>query len=147
MRSRTIQSDRVQWRYFFTSLVDSKDLPTKIVGKISTTDNAIELIELSQDYPFDLDIYDDNLFISHFDVVQRTGGGLSIYDLNTKQQKYYELNHGAEQMSIANDKVYILANWTIYVYDAKKMELIENADITQMDSDYSYLSGIFTVEN
>ena len=101
MRSRTIQSDRVQWRYFFTSLVDSKDLPTKIVGKISTTDNAIELIELSQDYPFDLDIYDDNLFISHFDVVQRTGGGLSIYDLNTKQQKYYELNHGAEQMSIA----------------------------------------------
>lgn len=46
---------------FFTNLVDSKDLPTKIVGKISTTDNAIELIELSQDYPFDLDTVGDHI--------------------------------------------------------------------------------------
>lgn len=132
---------------FFTSLADSKDQPTKIVGKISTKDNSIELIELSQYYPFDLDICDNKLFISHFNVVQRTGGGLSIYDLNTKQQKYYELNHGAEQMAIANDKIYILSDWIIYVYDAKTMELIENVDITQMDSDFSYLSGIFAVEN
>ena len=132
---------------FFTSLADSKDQPTKIVGKISTTDNSIELIQLSQNYPFDLAIYDNKLFITHFDVVQRTGGGLSIYDLDTKQQKYYELNHGAEQMAIANDKLYVLADWIIYVYDAKTIELIENVDIPQMDSDFSYLSGIFALEN
>lgn len=131
---------------YFTNLADSKDQPTKIVGKMNTSDYSIERIELNQYYPLDLAIYDNKLFISHFDLVRRTGGGLSIYDLDTKQQENYELNHGAEQMAIANGKLYVLADWKIYVYHADTMELIQSVDITQMGRDYSYLSGMFTVE-
>lgn len=131
---------------YFTSLADSKDQPTKIVGKMNISDHSIERIELNQYYPLDLAIYDNKLFISHFDVIQRTGGGLSIYDLDTKQQEYYELNHGVEQMEIANGRLYVLADWKIYVYHADTMELTQSVDITQMGRDFSYLSGIFAVE-
>lgn len=132
---------------FFTSFVDSEKQPAKVLGKINTADNLIEFIKLSQNYPLDMVIYNSKLFISHFDIVARKGGGLSVYNLETKQQKYYKLNHGAEQMAIKKNKLYILADRKIHVYDAKTIKLIKKVDITQMDSDFSYLSGLFTIEN
>lgn len=131
----------------FTSLSDRNDNSTNMVGMVNVSDYSVETIQLNKDNPLDLAIHDGKLYVTHFDVVQLTGGGLSIYDLTTGELKDYSFEHGAEQMAIANDKLYILADWKIYVYDVESMELLRSVDVEQMDDDFSYLSGIFVIDN
>ncbi len=130
---------------YFTSGTDKNDNPTNTVGKVNTADYSLEIIELNENHPLDLAVHNGKLFISHFNVTQLIGGGLSVYDLETKELTEYSFEHGAEQMSIANDKLYILTDWKIYVYDIGSMELTDTASISPMDKDYSYLSGLFVI--
>lgn len=49
-------------------------------------------------------------------------------------------------MAAANNKIYILADWKIYIYDIEKIELIKSMEVNHMDNDFSYLSGMFVLE-
>lgn len=131
---------------YFTSLRDNKDSPTNTVNIFNRQNRSIETIQLNQTYPLDIAIYDNYLFVSHFDIVQRAGGGLSIYNLKTKELSDYKLEHGAEQMGVANNRIYFLADWKIYLYDIENMNLIKCTEIDSMDNDFSYLSGMFVIE-
>lgn len=131
----------------FTSLSDRNDNLINTVGVVNTSDYSVKNIQLNQDNPLDLAIYDGKLYVTHFDVVQLSGGGLSVYDFETNELKDYSFDHGAEQMCVVNDKLYILADWKIYVYDIESMELLQSTDINQMDNDFSYLSGLFVIEH
>lgn len=72
--------------------------------------------------------------------------GTRIYNLKTKELNDYQLEHGAKQMAAANNKIYILADWKIYIYDIEKIELIKSMEVNHMDNDFSYLSGMFVLE-
>ena len=55
-----------------------------------------------------------------------------------------------EQMAIMNEKIYILSDWKIYVYDINNisnMTPIRSIEVSSMDEEFSYLSGMFTVDN
>lgn len=132
-----------QGTIYFTSSTDAQGQPTHIIGALHTSDASIESISLSESFPLDIIAYQDRLLISHYDLVGRTGGGLTIYDLNTKQQTYHELTHGAQQMALMNNTLYILSDWTITAYRADTMEQIKTAEITPMDGHFSFLSGMF----
>lgn len=132
---------------FFTSLSDSMDNPTNTVGKFNAATNSLEIIYLEQKHALDLAIYDGCLYVSHYDLVQRAGGGMSVYDLETKKIENYQFGHGAEQMSIMDEKIYILSDWKIYVYDINDMNPLISMEVDSMDKEFSYLSGMFTVDN
>ncbi|WP_226394518.1 LVIVD repeat-containing protein [Claveliimonas monacensis] len=135
---------------FFTSLSDSTDNPTNTVGKFNTVTNSLEIIYLEQKHALDLAIYDGCLYVSHYDLVQKVGGGMSVYDLETKKIENYHFEHGMEQMAIMNEKIYILSDWKIYVYDINNisdMTPIRSIEVSSMDKEFSYLSGMFTVDN
>lgn len=132
-----------QGTIYFTSSTDAQGQPTHVIGALHTSDASIESISLSESFPLDIIVYQDKLFISHYDLVGRTGGGLTIYDLNTKQQTYHALTHGAQQMSMIDSTLYFLSDWAITAYRADTMEQIKTAEITPMDGHYSFLSGMF----
>ena len=48
-------------------------------------------------------------------------------------------------MSIANNKMYVLADRTLNVYDINTIKLVNSTEKSNIDSDYSYLSGLFVV--
>ncbi len=131
---------------YFSNTANAKvDGPGNTVGVLNTTDYSLEVIKLNQNDPLDVQIYNNKLYITHCDIVQGLGGGLTVYDLETKEQTYTDFNHGAEQMSIANDKMYVLSDRTLYVYDMNTIELVNSTDISPMDNNYSYLSGLFVL--
>ncbi len=132
--------------YFANKSNVKADGPGNTVGVLNTTDYSLEVIKLNQNYPLDLQIYNNKLYVVHCDNVNKLNGGLTVYDLETKEQEYTDFNHGAEQMSIANDKMYVLSDRTLYVYDMNTMELVNSTDISPMDNNYSYLSGLFVLE-
>lgn len=75
---------------------------------------------------------------------------MSVYDLETKKIENYHFEHGMEQMAIMNEKIYILSDWKIYVYDINNisnMTPIRSIEVSSMDEEFSYLSGMFTVDN
>ncbi len=132
---------------YFSNMSNAKDDgPGNTVGVLNTTDYSLEVIKLNQNYPLDVQIYNNKLYITHYNLVKNLGGGLTVYDLETKEQTYTDFNHGAEQMSIANDKMYVLHDRVLYVYDMNTMELVNSTDISPMDNNYSYLSGLFVLE-
>ena len=95
----------------FTSLSDRNDNSVNTVGVVNASDYSVKTIQLNQDNPLDLAIHDGKLYVTHFDVVQLSGGGLSVYDIETGELKDYSFDHGAEQMSITNDKLYIMESF------------------------------------
>lgn len=132
---------------YFTSLTDQNDNPVNTVGVFNTSDFSIKKIQLSKDHPLDLVIHNGKLYVTHFNVVQLTGGGLSVYDIETGELEDYTFEHGAEQMLISNGCLNILSDWKIYLYDINSMELVKSVDVTKMDNSYSYLSGLFAIKN
>lgn len=131
---------------YFSNMLDKFDNFNNTVGVLNTTDYSLEIIKLKQDCPLDLQIHNDKLYITHYNIIQGIGGGgLTVYDLKTKEQKFTKFKHGAEQMSIADDKMYILADRTLNVYDINTMKLLNTTNISNMDNDYTYLSGLFVI--
>lgn len=130
---------------YFSNMSDKHDNFNNTVGVLNTKDFSLEIIKLNQNCPLDLQIHNDKLYVSHYNIIQGVGGGFTVYDLKTKEQKCTEFNHGAEQMSIANNNMYVLADRTLYVYDIETMKLINSTEISNMDNNYSYLSGLFVL--
>ena len=130
---------------YFSNMSDKYDNFGNTVGVLDTTDFSLDIIKLNQNCPLDLQIHNDKLYITHYNIIQGVGGGLTVYDLKNKEQNYIEFSHGAEQMSIANNKMYVLADRTLNIYDINTLKLVNSTEISNMDSDYSYLSGLFVV--
>ena len=131
----------------FTSGTAEDGRDSKSVYVFNPKDESISTIELSKSNPWDLQIRGDKLYVSHFNIVTGEGGGLSVYDFATGKSVYKDFDHGVEQMQIVDGKIYILSDWKIYVYDLETLELTKTREIEPMDRYFSYLSGMFVVEN
>lgn len=131
---------------YFTSGTDVFDQATSIIGKINTNTYEIDQIDLKHIYPNELRVYKNYLVISHYDAVQNKGGGISFYDMQTKELTYYDLEHGVSSMNIVDNNLYILHERNLYHYDIETMQLKNTTVVSHMDEDYSYLTGIFAIE-
>lgn len=133
--------------YFSNTYNDETELPNNTVCAYSVKDKKIETITLEKDYPLDLDIYNNMLIISHFDLILNEGGSISFVDLKTKEQKNYELGHGVEHMVRKEEDIYIISDTKLYKYRINGMglELVKEADTEKIYSD-NYFSGLFVVE-
>ena len=130
---------------FFTAMVDVYDQPISTIGVVDLSDLSVQKIALHQVNPLDLAIYNGKMYITHFDIVGLSGGGLSVYDLETGAITDYDFPHGAEHMSITGDHMYILSDWKIYKYDLANMECVKSIDVSHIDRHFSYLAGLFAV--
>ena len=131
----------------FSNAENSENKPNDLVTIFSIENKTFENIKLNKNYPLDLGIYKNYLIISHYDLARLSEGGVSIYNLETKEHKYFELSHGVEQMSLLNSYIYILGDQDIYQYkiDNGKIKLENTVDI-RMKNKENYLSGIFVVK-
>lgn len=131
---------------FFSNSVDYKDQPNNIIGIYSIDDKTIYIIELKQDYPLDMVIYNGFLIVSHYDLVRQKSPGISFYNLSTKEQQNYKLNHGAEQMTISGDDLYILSGQNVYKYHVIDMNIeLKDKLRIEMTKETNFLSGIFSL--
>ena len=87
------------------------------------------------------------LIVSHFDLVKREGGSISIYNLETKELNNIELGHDVEQMTINENVIYILSDKIIYQYELKDMNLyLKCKTQIKKSNEENYLSGIFYIK-
>ena len=127
--------------------VDSGDHPCNTVCIYSINDKTIETISFDQYYPLDLAVWDNILIVSHFDLVKREGGSISIYNLETKELNNIELGHDVEQMTINENVIYILSDKIIYQYELKDMNLyLKCKTQIKKSNEENYLSGIFYIK-
>lgn len=133
---------------YFSNSVDSEDNVNNTITVFSTQTHSFHSMALENSCPLDLAVYHNFLIISHYDLVRKLGGGISIYDTLTKEVKYIPLNHGAEQMAVSGDDIYILADKKLYKYHIENFDIIpeKNVDVKITNRD-NYLSGLFTIEN
>lgn len=118
----------------------------RTVSAYSIKDKKAETIELDQGYALDMVIHNHVLIVSHFDLVRLEGGGISFYDLNTKEKKYYDLEHGAEQIALKGDFLYVMSEPRVYQYRIVDMglELVKETEVKKRNKD-NYFSGIFAI--
>lgn len=91
--------------------------------------------------------WDNILIVSHFDLVKREGGSISIYNLETKELNNIELGHDVEQMTINENVIYILSDKIIYQYELKDMNLyLKCKTQIKKSNEENYLSGIFYIK-
>ncbi len=139
--------------YFSNTYNSETELPNNTVCAYSVKDKKIEVIKLKQDYPLDLDIYENILIVSQFDLLYGETGSISFVNLETKEQENYELEHAVEHMVRVGEYIYILSNTGIdsktklykYRINGMRLELVKEVDAEKIHSD-NYFSGLFVVE-
>lgn len=139
--------------YFSNTYNSETELPNNTVCAYSVKDKKIETITLEKDYPLDLDIYEDMLIVSQFDLLHGEVGSISFVNLKTNEQKNYELGHGVDHMVRVGEYLYILSDTAtyssakLYKYriDGMGLELVKEAEAEKMYSD-NYFTGLFVVE-
>lgn len=142
--------------YFSNTYNSETELPNNTVCSYSVKDKKIETITLEQDYPLDLNIYNNMLIVSHFDLIldrEDKKGSISFVDLETRKQKNYELKHAVDHMVRVGEYLYILSDTAIYsntkLYkyriDGMELELIKEVEAEKMYPD-NYFTSLFVVE-
>lgn len=129
---------------YFPNTYDSKDEPCNTVCVFSIKDKTFHTIQLEQDYPWDLDIYQNLLIVSHYNLSSQKGGFISICDLDTEEVCDYPLEHTAEQMTVKDDAAYILSEKNLYKYkwSASGIKMENKVEIDTHGS--NYCSGVFS---
>lgn len=142
--------------YFSNTYNSETELPNNTVCSYSVKDKKIETITLKQDYPLDLDIYKNVLIVSQSDLInsaENKTGSISLVNLETKEQRSYELSHTVDHMVRVGEYIYILADTAIfsdtklykYRINGMGLEVVKEADAQKMYSD-NYFTGLFVVE-
>ncbi len=140
--------------YFSNTYNSETELPNNTVCAYSVKDKKIETIELKQDYPLDLDIHENMLIVSQFDLLYGETGSISFFNLETKKQENCELKHAVDHMVRVGEYIYILSDTGVnsktrlykYRINGMGLELVKEADAEKIHSD-NYFSGLFVVDN
>lgn len=116
------------------------------IGVLDTKDNTLSSIQLNEGGPSSMAFVDGKLYVAHCNIVQgQNDSVLSIVNLKTGSIEECSLEHGTDQMIVTDGSIYVLGDRSLYRYDAKDMKLIGSKSIEKMPGSYSYLSGLFSV--
>lgn len=141
----TYKAQAYQGKIYFTNLVETKNQES--VSVLDTADGTVSRIQLDGAKPFDIEFAESRLYVAHYDIVERTNeSSLSIIDLELDSTTKHEFDHGAEQIVVTDQSLYVLSDRTLYRYDANDLHLICSTRIDEMGTNYSYLSGLFAID-
>lgn len=140
----TYQAVEYEGEIYFTCLYSFSNNNKATIGVLDVNASQLEELYVDHEKPFGVEIEQSVLVISHYDIVNRAHtSSVTLIDLNTGDAKSYTLNHGMEQMALLGDKLYVLSNWNLYCYSLNDCRLIKQIKIESMDSDFSYITGLF----
>lgn len=129
---------------YFTCLYAPEHNNTSMLGLLKTDSRKLEQIELTVENPFGVVRDQETLAVSHYDVVDRPDESfVTLIDLNTADKTTHFLNHGAEQMTLVDKKLYVLSKGALYCYEIDDWVLAKKIDLAPMDNEFSYITGIF----
>lgn len=132
-------------KIWFTNTYNAQGAPNNTLSIYDTETGHIQIIQLKEYYPLDLLFHDNYLLIAHYNLVQRNGGGVSLYNPSTSQMKYYNLKHAVEQIATRKDYVYILGDEKIYIYKIDNLSLkLVKSKLLEKNNEDNYFSGIFS---
>lgn len=136
-----------------TSSDGKTSMPSNILTKYETQNNTYTNILLQYESPFQIVQYKRKLFISHYDPVQSKGKNITIFDLDTKEQKSITMKYDLGQIAIKKDKLYTInvdGNMQIYQINADySFSLLREKNIKtkKNESTYFYIGGFFLNSN
>ncbi|MBE6015245.1 MAG: hypothetical protein E7241_07750 [Lachnospiraceae bacterium] len=133
-------------KLYFSNSYDYKGMPNNTVTIYSIAENSLETIQLDENFPNDILFNNDVLLVSHYDIVAKTGGGITLFNLDTKEKKYIKLDHGAMQMTAKGDYVFFLADYKIYKYKLEPFDLKfeKMIEVSPLGEEFYYCSGLFS---
>ncbi|MBE6015252.1 MAG: hypothetical protein E7241_07785 [Lachnospiraceae bacterium] len=131
-------------KIYFANTFDVNGEPCGKVLVYSIAEDKIDSIALEQNYLSDMEFYNETLVISHFNGSDSFFGGITFYNTETSEVKSFKLDHGAEDIQIKGDKIYILNRKGMYSYKIEYSGLKRaiTDDRSPMDSNH-YFSGFF----
>lgn len=131
---------------YFSVLYPSNQKLSNQLGRLNTKTNELDIIPTDLDRPFGLQLYENTLVITYYDIVNRTNtSSISLVDLKTDKTTTHSFDHGAEQVAIVDEKIYILTKEKIYCYSLNNWDLIKVTEVEIDNQDFSYITGIFGV--
>lgn len=139
--------------YFCNTYNEETELPNNTVCVYSPDSGSIETITLQKNYPLDLNVYNNMLIVSHYDMLSEdvTKGSISFVNLESKEQKNLELDHGADYMTRKGNSLYILSikDNKLYKYaiDEMSLKLEKEISLEKMysDNNYYYYTELFGI--
>lgn len=139
--------------YFTSNNNVSSDMksetPSTTLTKYNIKDKSFTGITLNNENPFQIIQYKRKLIISHFDPVQLRGDSITVYDLDTKEQKIVTLKNELYQISIKGDKLYstdgLNKMYTYRINEDYSFDLLNAQSIktSRNDGNYYYNGGFF----
>ena len=131
---------------YFSVLYPYNSKTSNQIGRLNTETNEFEIISTEVDKPFGLQRYENTLVITHYDIVNRANtSSISLVNLETNKITTHSFNHGAEQVTVVNGKIYVLSKEKIYCYSLDDWSLLKTTEIKKENQDFSYITGIFAV--
>lgn len=131
---------------YFTNWFDTADSEINSLSKYNIQTGILTDIKLSNGSN-QLKIKDNNLFISNFNPVQRTGNSINILNLEDDSiKKVLNFNHRVEDFDIYEDKLIILDDYKIYIYqlnDYYDADLINEFNVKNTNNKNYRISGFF----
>lgn len=121
---------------YFTHLLKSDLIPSKLLSKLNVNDNTIANIELDENYPYQIKEYGDNLYISHYEPQNRIGNKLTIFNTLTNDKKVVSFNHILRQIDIKDGMLYAFDLKKIYIYDLNNFKLLKEFEVTPERKNY-----------
>ncbi len=134
--------------YFTCNRSIEDGLSTFIYG-FNTVNHEILAYDIGSPFPFQIEIDDDRLFISHYDPVNLAGNGMTVLDPETETYSYHTLIDIISQFEIYEDKLLTACfpgsgrtESAFHVYSLDSLEPVDTFPIA-LNHDSHYLVSFF----
>lgn len=133
----------------FTNQLDELGNRNYTLTKYNIKEDSMTDIELPNAYLNQLRKKDDFLFISHYNCIQNEGNTISILNLKDTSINSLKFNHNVAKFEMKNNKLLILDNEYVYVYELsssnQSVNLVEKFIVNDINNNYR-ISGLFIKE-
>ncbi|MGJ0848713.1 hypothetical protein ACR77J_18750 [Tissierella praeacuta] len=133
-------------KYLYAGVTSTKeDKPANSILKVSIDTNAVEIIDIGEEFPNDILQYNNKIIITNHDLVTYEGSKITILDKNTQELEIVELNRKAEFAGVIGNSLVVADQESVSLYNIEnKFKLIKDIFIEKHED--SYISSIIILE-
>ncbi|MEI7885494.1 MAG: hypothetical protein WCI30_09110 [Clostridia bacterium] len=144
-------SMRIGENIYFTNqyeISENSNIGSYDLSKFNINTKKITNIKLAEQYPFQIQVYQDKLLISHYNLVQNQGNKITIYDPKTNMQELVTLKNNLNQILIEKDQLYTRDGKYLNIYNINNGEFTLTKQIAiytkSKSRTFYYVAGFFT---
>lgn len=135
---------------YYTNSEDSQARNIQTFVRFSIKERMFTNIDTGHSEPWSLAVYRDQILIGHVYLADRDThhdhATLTEYDTRTEEITNHSLPIGScDQIAVIADRLYVMSDRTIGVFNADDMSLIRKVHIPKHNNIYTYVTGIFTL--